>query len=149
MQLTKNFTLEELLRSQTATRLNIQEQYNPPLAIVNNLTSLCENVLQPLRNKLKKSINISSGYRCPKVNNIIGGAANSQHLTGQAADINAADNTTEELYQYLKTSNIVFDQLIQEFDQWVHISYNPVAEKNRKQCLRAVKQNGRTKYLPD
>ncbi len=149
MQLTKNFTLAEMLRSQTAIRLNIQEQFNPPLAIINNLKSLCENVLQPLRNKLKKSIFISSGYRCPRVNRVIGGAANSQHLTGLAADFTATDYTTEELYQYIKTNNIIFDQLIQEFDQWVHISYNPIPEKNRKQCLRAVKQNGRTKYLAD
>lgn len=149
MQLTKNFTLEEMLRSQTATRLNITEQFNPPQEVVNNLTVLCKKLLQPLRDKLRKAISVSSGYRCAKVNKAIGGAINSQHLKGQAADISVGGFTTEQLYQRIKNSDLAFDQLIQEFDQWVHVSYNPIAKDNRRQCLRAVKQNGRTKYLAD
>ncbi len=149
MQLTQNFTLEEMLRSQTATRLNITEQFTPPQSVIDNLTILCKKVFQPLRDKIRKAVSVSSGYRCAKVNKAIGGATNSQHLKGQAADISVGGFTTEQLYQRIKNTDLVFDQLIQEFDQWVHISYNPSAEKNRKQCLRAVKQNGRTKYLAD
>jgi len=149
MQLTKNFTLAEFLRSQTATRLNIEEQFNPPQEVIDNLTILCKKVLQPLRDKIRKAVSVSSGYRCFKVNKAIGGATNSQHLKGQAADISAGGFTPEQLYQRIKTSDIVFDQLIQEFDQWVHVSYNPVAKNNRRQCLRAVKQNGKTKYIAD
>lgn len=80
MQLTKNFTLAEMLRSQTATRNNIKEQFNPPKSVIDNLTLLCENVLQPLRDNICKAISVSSGYRNPKVNKAIGGATNSQHL---------------------------------------------------------------------
>jgi hypothetical protein len=147
MQLTKNFTLAEMLHSQIAVRHNITKQFNPPQSVINHLKLLCENVLQPPRNKIRKPIFISSGYRCRQVNDMVGGSAKSQHLTGQAADFTAADFTPEELFQYIKASNILYDQLIQEFDQWVHISYHPIREKNRKQCLRAVKQKGKTIYL--
>ncbi len=150
MQLTKNFTLEELLLSQTAERLNMNEQYTPPQEVVDNLTALCENILQPFRENLRKGINISSGYRCPRVNTAIGGAANSQHVKGQAADIGVSGTSTETLYKNLKASGLPFDQLIQEFDRWVHISYDPAKPNQRGECLRAVKDaNGSTKYLPD
>lgn len=147
MQLTKNFTLEEMLRSQTATRLNIIKQFIPPQSVIDNLTTLCKKVLQPLRDKIRKAVSVSSGYRSPKVNKAIGGATNNQHLKGQAADISAGGFTPEQLYQHIKNSDLVFDQLIQEFDQWVHVSYNPITKDNRRQCLRAIKQNGKTKYI--
>ncbi|MCS6818356.1 MAG: D-Ala-D-Ala carboxypeptidase family metallohydrolase [Chitinophagales bacterium] len=149
MQLSKNFTLAEMLRSQTATRLGYDEQFKPSGPVIANLKALCENLLQPLREQLRKSIQVTSGYRCKRLNTAIGGSAKSQHLTGQAADIVVEGLSTEQLYQRIKKSKILFDQLIQEFDQWVHISYNPSRAKNRRQCLRAVKENGKTKYLPD
>ena len=145
--LSKNFLLRELLVSQEATRNDVDEQFNPDATIVKNLTDLCANVLQPLREQIRLSINVTSGYRCPKVNAAIGGAATSQHVKGQAADINVPGKTIEWLYQQIKQSALPYDQLIQEFDRWVHVSYN--AQGNRKQCLRATKQNGKTVYTPD
>ncbi len=147
MQLTKNFPLRELLRSQAATRNDILEQFEPGPAVVENLRQLCVHVLQPLRDSMGRAIFVNSGYRCPRVNALVGGAKASQHLTGQAADIEAGHISIEDLYQRIKNSDLPFDQLIQEFDQWVHVSYNPAG--NRRQSLRAVKDNGRTVYLPE
>lgn len=149
MNLTKNFYLDEMLASQSAVRLGFDEQFSPDQTIIDNLRALCENVLQPLRDGLQRAILTSSGYRCPRVNQAIGGAKTSQHLFGMAADINVGHLTTEQLYQRIKNSGLVFDQLIQEFDRWVHVSYNPNIAANRRQCLRAVKENGVTRYIPD
>lgn len=149
MNLTKNFYLDEMLASQSAVRLGFDEQFSPDQTIIDNLRALCVNVLQPLRDGLQRAILTSSGYRCPRVNQAIGGAKTSQHLFGMAADINVGHLTTEQLYQRIKNSGLVFDQLIQEFDRWVHVSYNPNIAANRRQCLRAVKENGVTRYIPD
>lgn len=149
MNLTKNFYLNEMLASQSAVRLGFDEQFTPDQAVIDNLRALCQNVLQPLRDGLQRAILTSSGYRCPRVNQAIGGAKTSQHLFGMAADINVGHLTTEQLYQRIKKSGLVFDQLIQEFDRWVHVSYNPDLNANRRQCLRAVKENGVTRYIPD
>jgi SH3-like domain-containing protein len=146
-RLSKNFLLRELLVSQEATRKNITEQFQPDDAVVRNLTNLCVNVLQPLRDQIKLSVNISSGYRCPRVNTAIRGAANSQHVFGEAADFSVPGKSIEWVYQKIRELGLPFDQLIQEFDQWVHVSYK--AKGNRKHCLRAVKQGTKTVYLPD
>lgn len=156
MNLSTHFTLEEMLRSDAATRLDIHEQFSPSQEVINNLEALSKNVLEPLRElvlavnpqtKADGDIRISSGYRCLRLNHAIGGAANSQHTLGQAADTEVPGMTVEEWYQFIKKSGIPFDQLIQEFGRWVHVSYNP-AGNNRGQCLRAVKQNGKTIYQP-
>ena len=145
--LSKNFLLRELLVSQTAVRKEIKEQFEPSELVVKNLTALCVNVLQPLREQLRLSINVTSGYRCEKVNLAIGGVAKSQHQFGEAADINVPGKTIEWLYQKIKQSDLPFDQLIQEFDNWVHVSYK--TKGNRRQTLRATKQNKKTVYTPD
>jgi hypothetical protein len=147
MDLTKNFPLREMLRSQSATRLGFEEQFNPGQDIINNLRLLCENILQPLRDSLGRGVFVNSGYRAPRTNESVGGSKTSQHLTGQAADIEVGHLTIEQLYQRIKNSGLPFDQLIQEFDQWVHVSYN--AAGGRKQCLRAVRENGKVRYIPD
>jgi zinc D-Ala-D-Ala carboxypeptidase len=150
MQLTKNFTLEELLLSQEAERKGYDEQYTPAQDVIDNLNALCANILQPYRERLRKGINISSGYRCLRVNSGIGGAPTSQHIKGQAADISVSGTSTETLYQNLKSSGLPFDQLIQEFDRWVHISYDPAKPNQRNECLRAVKNaQGQTQYVGD
>ena len=148
MNLTEHFTLEELLDSQSAVRLGIDEQFAPAESIKDNLKALCIDVLEPIRTLINSPIRISSGYRCERVNKAIGGAETSQHVKGQAADISCKDLTTEELYKSIQESGIIFDQLIQEFGHWVHISYTSVAE-NRGQCLRAIKVDGQTRYIPD
>ena len=86
MKLSKNFSLAELTRSTTATKQNIKEQFIPPSNIVENLSQLCENVLQPIRNEFG-SFSPNSGYRCDALNKAVKGAKNSEHTKGKAADI--------------------------------------------------------------
>jgi len=145
MNLTKNFTLKEMYESTTAIRLGIDN--TPSDIVIKNLLLLCQKVLQPLREQMEESIKVSSGYRCPDLNKRIGGSKSSQHCFGQAADI-SCDERTAEMYRYIK-NNLIFDQLIWEFGNddnpsWVHVSFSPT--KNRKECLRVYKINGKTVY---
>ena len=146
MKLSKNFTLGEMIQSQTAIRKGIDNTPNGDQIL--NLIDLCENVLQPLRDHIG-AIYISSGFRSQKLNVAIGGSTTSQHcaLNGAAADIDMGGKN-REIFEYIK-NELPFDQLIWEFGNeecpsWVHVSYKE--GKNRKQILKAVKENGRTKY---
>lgn len=147
-KLTEHFTLEEMCASQTAVRCGYDEQFTPADSIKENLAALCTNLLEPLRVKLNASVHVSSGYRCERVNSAIGGVDTSQHCKGQAADTTAQGLSVEEWYQFIKSSGLVYDQLIQEFDHWAHISFTEVG-KNRMECLRAIKVDGKTKYISD
>lgn len=144
--LTEHFFLEEMLKSPTATRLGFEEQFAPPESIKQNLKALCENVLEPLRVKLGKPITITSGYRCERDNAAIGGANNSQHVLGQAADILVNGMTVSEVFDFIKASGIPYDQNIHEFSEWNHISYNPIGAQ-RQERLKAIKVDGQTKYI--
>jgi uncharacterized protein YcbK (DUF882 family) len=149
MKLSNNFNLSEMLQSQTATRKQIKEQFNPPQEVIDNLKQLTVNVLQPIRDALGCSIRISSGYRCARLNKAIGGSLTSQHSVGQAADINNHCGSDIELAKIVVNNGIKFDQMIIEFGtlanpNWIHISYNP--KRNRGQILRAYKSGRRTVY---
>ncbi len=135
MNLSNNFTLAEMLESQAARRHNIAAQFDPPDKVIANLKALCENILQPLRDAINIPIHISSGYRSSRVNEIVGGAATSQHLFGQAADIQGANNA--EIFRKIINLGLPFDQLIWEYGTkdnpaWVHVSFGPA---NRRQIL--------------
>jgi zinc D-Ala-D-Ala carboxypeptidase len=145
IQFTKNFSLMELLL--TAHRKFDEEQYNPPTEVIENLRALAVNILQPLRDALGSPVNINSGYRCPSLNKSINGAANSQHMTGQAADIVDFTHGNEYLFKKIKELNLPFDQIIDEFDfRWVHVSYDP--KRNRRDVLQARKDaKGKTIYV--
>lgn len=147
MQITKNFNLSELLDSATARRMNYNEQFDPPQHVINNLVELCINILQPLRTHLGKSIMVTSGYRCERLNKRVKGARNSQHLFGQAADIKVVGMTTNEIVDEIISLDLPFDQVIEEFGSWVHVSYSNTPF-NRKEALRAIKRNNRTVYIP-
>lgn len=124
MKLTKNFTLEEL----TETSHNVPN--NPSLHERENLTKLCVNVLQPLRDYMGSSITINSGYRNPIVNQLVKGANNSDHLFGYAADITVGTKAgNKKMYDWIKV-HCKFKQLINEYNfSWVHVSYN---DRNNK-----------------
>ncbi len=145
IKFTPNFSLHELLT--TEHRQFDDEQYNPPTAVIENLRALSINILQPLRDALGTPIKVNSGYRCPSLNNAIKGAVNSQHMTGQAADIIDLVNGNASLFRKIKELNLPFDQMIDEFGfRWVHVSYDPV--RHRKAILQAIKDaNGRTVYI--
>ena len=136
MNLTNNFTLEELCYSETATRLKISNV--APTNAVADLAILCDRCLQPLRNKIG-IMDVSSGYRGTLLNSKVGGSNTSQHCKGQACDFVPRNKNLsyKEIFKWIK-SNLIFDQLIDEYDSkgnhWIHISYNPRGV-NRKEIL--------------
>lgn len=137
MKLTQHFTLEEMCASATAKAKGIKNQ--PDTQAIVNLTALCVCVLEPLRKWWGKEIKIGSGYRCQKLNLAVGGVSNSQHLTGQAADLCIDGDKTKGLkwFEYIRR-NLIFDQLIWEHNAkgtfWVHVSYNAQGA-NRRQVI--------------
>ena len=145
IQFTQNFSLQELLL--TVHRNFDAEQYNPPDEVIENLRALCVNVLQPLRDALGTPLKINSGYRCPALNKAINGAKNSQHMTGQAADIIDLTNGNPYLFKKIKELNLPYDQMIDEFGfRWIHVSYDP--KRNRHEILQAIKDAaGKTVYI--
>jgi zinc D-Ala-D-Ala carboxypeptidase len=153
MKLTNNFTLEELTKSETALRQNIDN--TPTVEVVENLTQLAEKVLQPVRDHFGKGVKVNSGFRSMAVNAAVGGvqgAKPSDHTRGMAADIEIPGLPNAELAQWIE-ANLEYTQVILEFytqgipdSGWVHVSYDPTSL--RKQSLTAVKENGKTVYLP-
>jgi len=150
MNLTTNFTLNELTQSETALRKGLNNA--PTQDVISALQLLAINVLQPVREHYNKGVKVNSGYRSPEVNASVGGSKTSDHCKGQAADIEIPGVANAELAQYIK-DELQFTQLILEFytpgvpdSGWVHVSYDPANLK--KQTLTAVKQDGKTVYLP-
>lgn len=130
----KHFTIDELCRSDTARSRGIDN--TPTEEVKRNLTELVANVLDPLREWYGKPIYVNSGYRCPALNKAVGGVASSQHLTGQAADIDVNDRAENRRLMKHIEDNLDFDQLIWENGgAWVHVSYRADG-KNRRQVLR-------------
>ena len=151
MQLSKNLTLSEVIRSESAKRRGINNMPTPEH--LENLKILANKVFQPIRNHFKVPILISSGYRSRILNNAVNGAAKSQHCLGQAIDIDNDETsvTNKEIFDFIK-HNLDFDQLIWEFGDsnepsWVHFSLS--MKGNKRQVIKAVKEaNGKTTYKP-
>ena len=121
----KYFTIEELTRSTTARLRGIDN--TPSQLVIDNLTALVDNVLDPLREAWGKPIRVNSGYRCRALNKAVGGVPASQHMRGEAADITGGSTeANRELYSLLKHLNLPVDQAINEYDfRWIHVSYGP------------------------
>lgn len=136
MNLTPHFTLEELCYSRTAQKLRIDN--TPNNTHIQNLKFLATKILEPLRIFAQQPIHINSGFRTPALNNAIGGARNSQHMKGEAADIRIPDITIgQQLFTYIR-DNLNYDQLIWEHNKynnyWIHVSIKRNG-KNRKQVI--------------
>ena len=127
-----NFTMSELVYSKVAIKNNISNM--PDIDSLDNILELIINVLQPIRVAINKPMIITSGFRSKELNKIIGGNSNSQHLTGSAVDFIVKGVEPENLVNFIVKMGIEFDQLINEYDSWVHVSYNK--KRNRKQVLR-------------
>ena len=145
MILSKNFSLAELTKSQTAERKGIPN--TPTADHIFNLTALCENILQPIRNEFGSFI-VSSGYRSPELCEAIGSKATSQHAKGEAADFEVAGVSNYKLATWIE-ENLPFDQLILECFQggnsgWIHCSYVP---DGRKETLTYNRSEGYRKGL--
>lgn len=140
--ISKNITWAEAFKSQSAIRLGINNEALVTDAIIENMKHVAENVFEPLRAHFKKPIGISSFYRSSKLNQAIGGSKTSQHVQGEAIDIDAdifGGITNKEIFEYIK-NNLPYDQLISEYGTeenpaWIHVSLKRNG-KNRKQILR-------------
>ena len=150
MQLTNNFSLAEMVKSDTALRHDMDN--TPGENEIANLKRLAEKVLQPVRDHYQKGVKCNSGYRAPAVNQKVGGSPTSDHCKGQAADIEIPGVANADLAKWI-TENLEFTQVILEFytpgvpdSGWVHVSYDP--DNLKKQVLTAAKQGGKTVYLP-
>lgn len=151
MKLSANFTLEEMTKSQVASRQGINN--NPNATQIDALKELCINVLQPIRSYFDKPVIISSGFRSCELCIAIGSSIHSQHCKGEAADFEIVGVDNKDLFDYIK-NNIEFDQMILEFYEggnsgWVHVSYVSPKE-NRKQTLRAYRdeETQKVRYQP-
>ena len=150
MNLTKNFTLSEMTKSETALRYDMDNSIDQ--TAISNLQALAVYVLQPVRDHYGKGVKVNSGFRHPDVNAKVGGSKTSDHCKGMAADIEIPGVPNHELAEWIK-ANLPYTQLILEFytrgvpdSGWVHVSYDPANLK--KQDLTAVKEGGKTVYLP-
>ena len=129
-----NFKMSELIHSDTAAKYKINNM--PDINSLDNMLDLITYCLQPIREKIGKPMIITSGYRCSTLNNHpeIRGVKNSQHTTGQAVDFVITGMAPDQIIAKIKSFGIEFDQLINEYNRWVHISFNK--GKNRHQVLR-------------
>ena len=154
MQLSKNFSLAELTKSQTAERMGMDN--NPNEDETENLRLLCERVLQPVRDHFNHVVTISSGYRNEILSAKIGSSRSSQHCKGEAADFEIFGVPNNEVSDWIK-EHLMFAQLILEFwtpgqahSGWVHVSYKKEINSNRKEYLMAIKnpETGKVEYKP-
>ena len=149
MNLTANFTLSEMVKSDTALRHDMDN--TPGEVEIANLKTLCEKVLQPIRDHFQTGVKVNSGFRHPEVNAKVGGSKTSDHCKGQAADIEIPGIANADLAVWIM-ENLTYTQLILEFytpgvpdSGWVHVSYDPANLK--KENLTATKRDGKTVYL--
>ena len=148
-KISKHISYKEGVYSTTAKRLGIDN--TPDAYALQNMELLAEKVFEPLREYVNGPIAINSFYRSPELNQAIGGSSKSQHCEGRAIDIDDTYGymSNKEMYEYIK-NNLDFDQIIWEFGtddnpDWVHVSYVD-HDFNRQRCLKAYKENGKTKY---
>lgn len=148
MKLSKNFTMAEFTKSQTAERKGIDN--TPHGEHLDAAKELFEHVVQPVREHFGPTI-INSGYRSPALNEAVGGSSKSQHCKGEAVDIEVPGVPNVELAEYIR-DNLDFDQLILEFyvpgiddSGWVHVSYKADGD-NRGSVLTAMREDGKTNY---
>jgi zinc D-Ala-D-Ala carboxypeptidase len=150
MNLSANFSLHELTKSETALRMGFDN--TPDDEATENLRLLCEKVLQPVRDHFGKGVKVNSAYRSPESNAAVGGSKTSDHCKGMAADIEIPGVANAELAQWIM-DNLEYTQLILEFytpgipdSGWVHVSFDQSNLKNQE--LTATKVAGKTTYLP-
>lgn len=144
MRVGKYFTLDEFTASQAAARRGLSN--TPEQPALDAIKDLCKHVLDPLRASVQNPVVISSGYRSAAVNAAVGGSRSSQHRLGQAADIIVPGLPPNRVVSLIRSLNLPFDQLINEFNSWVHVSYGP---RHRRQVLLAERnRSGATFYTP-
>jgi hypothetical protein len=150
VNISKHISYKEATRSATALRLGIEN--TPNEYELQNMEIIAKKVFEPLREAVDAPIKINSFFRSEKLNKAIGGSGKSQHCQGRAIDIDDVYGSVSNAYMfYYIKDNLDFDQLIWEFGSdanpdWVHVSYVD-EDSNRKRCLKAIRENGKTKYI--
>lgn len=143
MKLSEYFTLEELTHSDLASRKGIDN--SPGMLASANLMRLAK-LLDQVRKCLGKPVMVNSGFRCKELNTLVGGQPSSQHLEGCAADIRISGMTPDEIVKAIIQSDIQFDQMIREFDSWVHISVTNRAEDTPRNQILIIDKQGTRPY---
>jgi zinc D-Ala-D-Ala carboxypeptidase len=143
MNLSPNFTLQELTHSDAAVRHGWEN--NPDANEINNLTRLAD-LLEKVRAVVNKPIMINSGYRCKLVNDSVGSSDKSQHRIGCAADIRVPGMTPDEVVKAVIASGMEYDQLIREFDSWTHISVVSTAGDHPRRQSLIIDKSGTRPY---
>ena len=149
MRISKHITYKEATYSATAKRLHLDN--TPDEDTLYEMAKVAHNIFEPLRLYVGGAIKINSFYRSKEVNQAVGGSSKSQHCKGQAIDIDDVfgHKSNAEMFEYIR-ENLDFDQMIWEFGDtdnpnWVHVSYVSKKE-NRNRILRAIRENGKTRY---
>jgi zinc D-Ala-D-Ala carboxypeptidase len=135
MQLSEHFSLDELTFSQIALRKGIDN--SPDAVTIDNLRNLCVTLLEPIRSLLGVALHVDSGYRSQMVNTLVGGATNSAHLSGRAADTLPIGMDLHEAFYKIKATDLPFDQVIIECDAWIHIALPATGINPRRQTMTA------------
>jgi len=152
MKLSKNLSLKEVTKSITALRHGIDN--TPDDQVINNLELIAKEIFQPTRDHFGVPIAVTSGYRSKELNQKIGGSTYSQHMAGEALDLDAdvfGRITNADIFKFIYT-HLEYDQLIWEFGDdeepaWIHVSYKRKKGENRNRTLKAVKEDGKTTYI--
>lgn len=142
IRLSEHFTLHEFTHSDTADKMAIDN--TPNGVVLSNVQRLCVECLEPLRIALGRPIAILSGYRSMELNEAVKGSEDSQHILGMAADIVVPKMSATDLFDFIRASSIPYDQLINEFDKWVHISYK--IPPRRQKYIASKDKDNRTIY---
>ena len=144
VQLTDHFSLEELSHSDVAIRRGLDNV--PNAGEVANLMRLAETLLEPVRELLGVGLTVNSGFRCPGLNQAVGGAIGSAHMDGRAADVVPVGMTVADAFYRIKRSGLPYDQLIFECGSWLHLAVAKVGADPRQQVLAATGGPGAWKY---
>ena len=144
MMLSEHFSLAEMIASDTATRQGIANVPGP--FEIDNLKRLCVLVLEPLRAAIGQPIRVTSGYRAPLLNLLVGGSRTSDHCAGRAADIQVPGTSPLTLAKAIQSLDLPVQQCIHEFGAWVHVSIPPAGDVPRREYLTALKLGKKTHY---
>lgn len=145
MKLSEHFTLDEMTVSQEAARRNVPNI--PAEQHIAAMKELCAHVLEPLRKAAGRPVVISSGYRSPTVNVLVGGGNTSDHCLGRAADIIIPGQSSIDTCKLILKLNLPFKQLINEFSSWTHVSIPLPGIAPKWEVLTAMRNGGAVVYL--
>lgn len=149
-KLTEHFTYREMIRSDVGDPKGIDN--TPPDWALVRFGQLCDLILEPVRNEFG-AIEITSGYRCPKLNSLVSSVPSSEHTLGQAADIKPVSPKVklDTIFRWIVAMNLRYNQIIYEFDRWIHVSHDPIGQRSKGPyyAVNTSKGVGYVRLTPD